>query len=152
VCLTLTAQRLAKKYVLVRKIEAVETLGSTSCICSDKTGTLTQNKMTVQNLWYDGRLVKGTNMAEHHGQPIDYDIESPSFKMLQRCTVLCSKASWNLALPESRGLTIKQKASMSSKEQEAEIQKRTEEYIEHLKNEPTGQSGLQSMETLQNQA
>jgi sodium/potassium-transporting ATPase subunit alpha len=59
ISLAITAKKLADKQVLVKNLEAVETLGSTSCICSDKTGTLTQNKMTVENLWYDGEVIRG---------------------------------------------------------------------------------------------
>ena len=56
VSLTLTAKRLAKKQVLVKQLESVETLGSTTCICSDKTGTLTQNRMTVQHVYVNNKI------------------------------------------------------------------------------------------------
>jgi len=56
--LSVAAQRMAKRNVLVKKLSSVETLGSTTVICTDKTGTLTANQMTVREVWLPGLAVQ----------------------------------------------------------------------------------------------
>src|SRR3989344_1997886 len=57
VCLAIGVQRMIKRKVLTRELSAVETLGSVTVICSDKTGTITENEMEVQELWVDHEVI-----------------------------------------------------------------------------------------------
>jgi len=53
-CLFIVAERMSKQQVFVKKLDVIETLGSCSLICTDKTGTLTENRMSVSNIWCMG--------------------------------------------------------------------------------------------------
>jgi sodium/potassium-transporting ATPase subunit alpha len=107
--LTLTAGRMARNHVLVKKLAIVETLGCTSVICSDKTGTLTQNNMTVSYIVYDNHIHE-CNELKHTRSRIEED--NIHFRTLSRAAVLCNRAFFDPS--DAKGTAIIGDASESA--------------------------------------
>jgi len=102
VSLALTAERMKDVMVLVKNLEAVETLGSTSVICSDKTGTLTQNKMTVVKAFVSGESYSThpIEVADWKGGTVgpqgdaQWATGQNPFYELMKCSILCGTAKF----------------------------------------------------------
>lgn len=135
ITLAIGVQRMAARHAVIRRLPAVETLGSVTVICSDKTGTLTRNEMTVQQVVLANRVIdiEGAGYApegalrsnSHHLQPAELFREAPALLALAEAAALCNDASlhleggqWQLVGDPTEGalLTLAMKAGIDPAE------------------------------------
>ena len=133
VCLALGVRRMVKRHALVRKLPSVETLGATTIICSDKTGTLTLDEMTARNIYIDGRMLEVTGAGyEPVGDFISGDTkikpeENTTVGNLLIISVLCNdselvneNSTWHIKGDPTEGALIVLGAKGAIRKQEIE--------------------------------
>jgi magnesium-transporting ATPase (P-type) len=129
ITLAIGVQRMAARNAIIRRLPAVETLGSVTVVCSDKTGTLTRNEMTVQHVACGGRVyaVGGVGYAPHGSVTVNGEsvnpADDPDLTALTRAGLLCNDArlrprdgEWQLEGDPTEGalLTLASKAGLEA--------------------------------------
>src|SRR5574337_93470 len=104
--LAVGAQRMAKRKALVKNLVSVETLGCATVICTDKTGTLTENRMAVTRLYIDGREIRvsGSSVTTETGEPVIADLLrrwAPLFAIAVGCNNASRRHDWDGVVPFS---------------------------------------------------
>jgi fructose-specific phosphotransferase system IIA component len=130
--LAMAVQRMAKKNALIKKLSSVETLGCTNVICTDKTGTLTTNQMSVRKIWINNKVIEVTGSGyepvgvfNFGGNTLSAEVlKNNNLDFLMRIGVLCNTAKlvspnetqkyWNIIGDPTEGalLTMAQKAGV----------------------------------------
>lgn len=116
ISLAVGVRQMVKKNAIIRKLSAVETLGSTSVICTDKTGTLTLNEMTVSRLYTNGKLIRVTGAGYKPEGEFNYHdrkIPKSEIEMLLSIGALCNdsnleheKGGWNIMGDSTEGALV----------------------------------------------
>ncbi len=137
IALAIGVRRMVGRNALVRRLMSVETLGSTSVICSDKTGTLTRGEMTVRRVYSNNRMIEVTGVGyEPEGAFLvdgeQIDAEDPDLNLLFRAASLCNDAhlaqsdgNWTILGDPTEGalLVLGEKGGLSTEALEKESQR-----------------------------